>query len=297
MRLLVFLLLIPGFGGLAIAHTYPEPDSRNTAASDRDEIRTTVARMQGKWICVWDQRDGKVDDPQIGTMFVFKGTEMTHQFPDGRSSRWEYRVRPETNPMGIDWRLLKESHAGRFEPGIFWFMGDTLVFCDGFPVDKRPTDFGDASHLNVLRRVSAGDASDSDVSRQDAASKKQLGIQENAWVDAYDFVVSAKSNQDNPVATKIWLQEGEVFIIEPDTEAKWGAHGPDGPVADYRGLGRTDSLLALFFRVGESGAPVIAGRPITVISPGELELYCQDNQPGDNVGQLGLKVIRLKTNK
>lgn len=295
MRSFTFLPLLLPFASLCLAN--PVTDSPPAPARSNDEAGTVVATLQGRWVCVWDQRDGRVDQRQIGTVFVFDGTVMTHAFPDGHSSRWEFRLHPETQPKGIDWRLLRETRPTDFEPSIFWLSGDTFVFCDGFPIDTRPEHFGDAPHLCVLRRVDLPNAPKSDIARPDRDTKTQIGIQENAWVDTHEFVVSAKSNKESPVATKIRLQEGEVFIIAPDKEAKWGAHGSNGPLADYRGLGRTDSLLSLFFRVGEASAPVIAGRPITVISPGELELYCQDNEPWNNVGKVALTVIRLKTNK
>lgn len=269
--------------------------SDEIVAVGNQSAESVGTHMHGQWVCVYDQRDGRVDEQQIGTIYVFDGTEVVHVFPDGHSSRWKYQLYPDTDPIGIDWRNVNDEH--RVEPGIFWLRNDTLVFCDGIPIDKRPDNFSDGSHLTVLTRIHDPRPPEVGDHTQAFGTGKSLNIGENPWVDTHNVVVSAKQNIDNPVASGIQFQEGEVFIIEPDRSAKWGAHGPDGPQADYRGLGRSDSLMSLYFRVGKATAPVIEGRPVTVISPGELELYCQDDQPEDNVGQVPMKVIRLKTNK
>lgn len=295
MRFLAVLQFVLGFAVLAGAETPASNANRaDSAKNDKEEAQTTAASLQGSWVCVWDQRDGKVGKRQIGSIFVFDGEEMTHRFPDGQISRWRFQLHANTEPQQIDWSHANSSDV--VDQGILWLKGDTLVFCDGLPLGRPPNHFADASHLNVLVRDIAHAAPNSAVNRT-TAPHKQLTIRENAWVTSYEFVISARRNRDDPVATRIQLQEGESFIIEPDRKAQWGAHGPDGPLADYRGLGRTDSLLTLFFRVGESSAPVTAGRPITVISPGQLELYCQDSEPWNNIGHVAVKVVRLKTNK
>lgn len=283
----------------AFADTYPDPSlERRASTKDTRNATDWPVELQGTWVCVWDQRNGRVDHVQIGTLFVFDGDELTHKFPNRKSSRWKYRVHPDSAPMGIDWTRV-QPRGGSEEKGIFWSDGDTLVFCDGFPLDKRPDHFSDASHLNVLRRLDLKRTGASEVDRQkEEAPDQQLRLGKgNAWIDTFDFVVSAKRNQEDPVATNVAFQEGEVFILHPELEDRWGAHGPDGPLADYRGLGRTDSLLTLHFRVGTVTAPVTGGRPITVIRPGILELYCKDDEPWNNVGKVRVKLMRLKTNK
>ena len=81
-------------------------------------------------------------------------------------------------------------------------------------------------------------------------------IPKNKWISTSNFVVTAKNNKDNAVETKIHLEEGEVIILEPNHDDRWGAHTSDGPLTNYQGHGRTDSLMAMFFRVGETVAPV-----------------------------------------
>ncbi len=174
MRSFAYMLLVQVFAQIAWANSQVDSHS---AAFDNQEVESAVTRMQGKWVCVWDQRGGRVDERQIGTIFVFDGTEMTHMFPDGHRSTWEYRVRRDTNPKGIDWRNL---NGREFEPGIYWQMNDTLVFCDGFPIEERPDHFGDGSHLNVLRRVSVDQLSEIVDGPQQAESDEQLSIRQNA---------------------------------------------------------------------------------------------------------------------
>lgn len=137
---------------------------------------------------------------------------------------------------------------------------------------------------------------DSEPSKQTGAPSAPA-FRVNEWVITKSFVVKGENNKDQATDTEIQLEEGEVIILEPRPDDRWGAHGSDGPMTDYRGHGRTDSLMKMHFRVGEAIAPVVSGRPLAVISPGKLELYAQDNEPGNNVGKIRVKVTVLRTQK
>lgn len=117
---------------------------------DRD-AKAAIAQLQGTWLCVWLQRNGKPDHREIGSRWVFDGAEVTVKINGRIDSKWNYKVHPTTDPKGIDW--VNTQRPSPVDRGIFWLSGDTLVFCDGHPVSERPADFSDGPNLYVLRRV------------------------------------------------------------------------------------------------------------------------------------------------
>ena len=102
--------------------------------STRDE--STSHNFNGTWSCLWDQRNGHVDESEVGTQFVFDGTQMV-QTKNGRTLNWGYRFPLEDGGNAVDWVETN----GDVTKGIFWIDGDTLVFCDGTLTGERPKSF------------------------------------------------------------------------------------------------------------------------------------------------------------
>ena len=83
-------------------------------------------------------------------------------------------------------------------------------------------------------------------------------------------------------------------MFEPNKEDRWSAHADDdGCFVDYRGWGRTDALATLHYRIGNMSFPVTDKRLLHVVkeeNEGEVQLFCQDTEPYNNLGQIRVSV-------
>ena len=145
----------------ALAKVVLEDDQNASSKSIQD-------RLQGSWICLWDQRDGKPIDRNIGKdRVVFKGDEFYSPL-DGR--RWKYRLHTDTKPMGMDYRRVDQSHTTQ---GIFWLGGNILIVCDRGSPTKRPESFADGKLFQVYQRYKAGPA---EPEKDRAAPVREPGV-------------------------------------------------------------------------------------------------------------------------
>lgn len=146
------VLVKPAPGKTVVAALTNALHSIDSVHQQGTDVPVMVKKLQGTWVCVWLQRNGKPDHAEIGSRWVFNGAEMTVRINGRTDSKWHYKLHPTTDPKGIDW--VNAQRPSPVDRGIFWLSGDTVVLCDGHPVSERPADFSDGPNLYVLRRAS-----------------------------------------------------------------------------------------------------------------------------------------------
>jgi hypothetical protein len=112
-----------------------------------------------------------------------------------------------------------------------------------------------------------------------------------------EVVVEAKHASMNAVATGIMLSRGQTFELIPNESDKWakGTGTHRGKHASFSGYAsattQTDiragaNWMALRWRVGSVSEQVQSGVAITAPETGQLELFCNDDKPEKNTGEI-----------
>jgi len=111
------------------------------AAPALKEQKTDLSKLEGDWkVESWTQLGQPVG--MTGT-WSFKGDKYTL---DQRIAQWtnveDGTIKLEQGKGAIDLAITGGSCAGKDQPGIYKFDGDTLIFCFAWPgVTERPTEF------------------------------------------------------------------------------------------------------------------------------------------------------------
>src|SRR5262245_21940627 len=101
-------------------------------------------KLQGTWIAMKAERDGKTADDVVGNRLSFTGSRFQIQSKDGKTLyAGIVRVDPSAKPAAIDFEHTEGTLKGKAWKGIYALDGDTLTTCDNAPnLDKgRPAAF------------------------------------------------------------------------------------------------------------------------------------------------------------
>jgi uncharacterized protein (TIGR03067 family) len=147
--------LVIVFASLAVAGC----SSRSNGPAP-SQVSTVVApatkgeweKLQGTWVMVAFERDGKKVEPSSGTV-IFDGDTMT--WKDRFSSFAKtFRLDPDFEPKRIDTKTISDGTNGLPGYGVYELDGDTLKLC--LDSNERPISFetkpGTDSVLWVLKR-------------------------------------------------------------------------------------------------------------------------------------------------
>ena len=107
--------------------------------------------IQGTWLIVSAERDGKPFDEIKGEKLILKDGNATST-NKGKEEKATYKINPTTKPKRIDFTPEKETKSLR---GIYELTGDSLKVCMAKPGDARPDEFsgkGEGRLLIVLKR-------------------------------------------------------------------------------------------------------------------------------------------------
>jgi len=107
----------------------------------------------------------------------------------------------------------------------------------------------------------------------------------------------------NPVSTKVMLTKGQTFQLFPDETETWakGTGSRRGKACTYTGYPNSMSnkpvmqganWMSLRWRVGSTSEAVESGATITAAEDGELLLFCNDDKPTANTGEIHV-VVRV----
>jgi uncharacterized protein (TIGR03067 family) len=100
--------------------------------------------VQGTWIAVAAEREGKAADDVVGHRLALAGNAFKLRSKDGKLiSAGRLRTDPKAQPASIDFEHTEGTLKGQAWKGIYVLAGDTLKICDNAGnVDKdRPTTF------------------------------------------------------------------------------------------------------------------------------------------------------------
>jgi uncharacterized protein (TIGR03067 family) len=102
------------------------------------------AKLQGSWVVVSAQRDGKAADDLKGHQLTLAGDKFVIKSRDGKLLyQGTYQVDTSRKPATIDFRHTEGALKGKTWKGIFALEGDTLKESDNAPNPDRdrPKDF------------------------------------------------------------------------------------------------------------------------------------------------------------
>jgi uncharacterized protein (TIGR03067 family) len=110
--------------------------------------------LQGAWVVVRMDEDGKKMFQEERLKFIFKGDEIAPLNKGERTAWMGYRLDPTKTPKRFDLTLGLGAHLGGQLEGIYSLDGDTLKIC--LSSKKRPTAFvtapGSGTALLILER-------------------------------------------------------------------------------------------------------------------------------------------------
>src|SRR5262249_39110051 len=110
----------------------------------QESIAKERKRLQGTWIVVSAEEDGKSDDSLRGIKFTFTGDKVTLERKGKKSDAVAFKLNPTTNPKQIDFEEREPPTLGIYE-----VKGDEMRLCYG---RERPTGFKSAAALLALKR-------------------------------------------------------------------------------------------------------------------------------------------------
>jgi uncharacterized protein (TIGR03067 family) len=114
-----------------------------------------MKNLQGAWVVVSAERDGKPDDDLKGARFTFEGDAFTRKTSSG-TVHGTYRLDPKQSPKETGATFTDGPLKGKKVFGIYAVDGDTLKLCYSEPGKNAPLDFtskaGSGHLLVVLKR-------------------------------------------------------------------------------------------------------------------------------------------------
>jgi len=97
-----------------------------SAAADTEDAR----RLQGVWIAVSAERNGRAADDLKGHRLTFQGDRFTIRSNGKLLYQGTFRADPAKKPATIDFKHTRGQALGKGWLGIFLLEGDVLKICD-----------------------------------------------------------------------------------------------------------------------------------------------------------------------
>jgi uncharacterized protein (TIGR03067 family) len=114
------------------------------AADAKDDAKKDLDKLQGEWVMVALEVDGKAvpEDKLKGTVLTIKGDKYITTVKDAKHEV-TITLDPSKDPKHIDMAFPDGPNAPKIGKGIYKIDGDTFVLCRSQSTENpRPTEFG-----------------------------------------------------------------------------------------------------------------------------------------------------------
>ncbi len=113
---------------------------------EQEIYRSQLEQFQGSWVQIAYERDGVAEpiDDEEGwkPRTIFMGNTFVVEISDGTTPiKGIFKIDPGKEPKHIEYTDTFGQYAGETYLGIYQISQDTLVFCVGDHLAKRPTEF------------------------------------------------------------------------------------------------------------------------------------------------------------
>jgi uncharacterized protein (TIGR03067 family) len=109
-------------------------------------------KLDGKWLIVSVERDGKADDAFKGGARVIAGGKYTLADKNGKATPGTFKVDPSKKPKTIDMMPAEGQYKGKTLLGIYEVDGQTLKICFAEPGKERPTEFASKGAVLAIHK-------------------------------------------------------------------------------------------------------------------------------------------------
>lgn len=123
-----------------------------TGQAGQDDVKKEVEKFQGNWAIV--SINGEAVPSEAEFYLAIKADKYEQWMSGAVNERGTIKVNPKTKPMSIDLAITEGDDAGKAQPGVYEFSGETLLVglaMAGNPV--RPTGVTQAELQVVLKKV------------------------------------------------------------------------------------------------------------------------------------------------
>lgn len=145
-------MLLPLVFAVTLAADHAAKDGRLEAAASNDQ-----EKLQGTWIVISAEKDGKVDEQRKGAKVLYRGDTFTRIMPMGNANG-TFKLDPSSNLKSMNITYLEGREKGQTWAGIYSLEGDTLKLCYAAVGKPRPSEFtckeGSGQVLILLKRQS-----------------------------------------------------------------------------------------------------------------------------------------------
>ena len=109
-------------------------------------------KLDGKWLVVSVERDGKADDALKGGVRVIAGDKYTLSDKNGKATPGTFKIDASKKPKTIDMMPAEGQYKGKTLLGIYEVDGQSLKICFAEPGKDRPTEFASKGAVLAIHK-------------------------------------------------------------------------------------------------------------------------------------------------
>ena len=109
-------------------------------------------KLDGKWLVISVERDGKADDALKGGVRVIAGEKYTLSDKNGKATPGTFKIDPTKKPKTIDMIPAEGQYKGKTLLGIYEIDSQTLKICFAEPGKERPTAFASKGAVLAIHK-------------------------------------------------------------------------------------------------------------------------------------------------